>query len=386
MQTSANMAEKVRVLVIDDSRVMRKAVERVLNQEFEIIEAEDGEAGWEKLVSDDNIQVAISDVQMPRLDGYSLICRIRAADQARISDLPIIVMTGAEDDITRERAFACGANDFITKPIDSAQLLSCVRGHTHNGQELAGVADAASVLGEESNIDPLTKLSSRRHLMECGADIVAAARKGKKTLSLIQLAVDNFGALRTQHGDDTADQVLIWLAKELKARTRKDDTVARLGSAEITILTSSSGRVEIALLCERLRAAVAAKPFGQNGHAIPVTISIGLVTLGHDPGDTLEAMLSLARRRLKLAAAAGGNRMVAGDESHLGSVEEAVIEAPTLDKALAMLGGNQAGQLGPYALQLAAQVLPLIEFCNKRFSLEIDAELKAIKEAVQRAT
>jgi two-component system, cell cycle response regulator len=386
MQTSANMAEKVRVLVIDDSRVMRKAVERVLNQEFEIIEAEDGEAGWEKLVSDDNIQVAISDVQMPRLDGYSLICRIRAADQARISDLPIIVMTGAEDDITRERAFACGANDFITKPIDSAQLLSCVRGHTHNGQELAGVADAASVLGEESNIDPLTKLSSRRHLMECGADIVAAARKSKKTLSLIQLAVDNFGALRTQHGDDTADQVLIWLAKELKARTRKDDTVARLGSAEITILTSSSGRVEIALLCERLRAAVAAKPFGQNGHAIPVTISIGLVTLGHDPGDTLEAMLSLARRRLKLAAAAGGNRMVAGDESHLGSVEEAVIEAPTLDKALAMLGGNQAGQLGPYALQLAAQVLPLIEFCNKRFSLEIDAELKAIKEAVQRAT
>ncbi|HEX9627818.1 MAG TPA: response regulator [Acidiferrobacterales bacterium] len=379
------MADKVRVLVIDDSRVMRKAVERVLNQEFEIVEAEDGEAGWEQLVRDSSIQVAISDVQMPRLDGYSLICRIRAADQARISDLPIIVMTGAEDDITRERAFACGANDFITKPIDSAQLLSCVRGHTHNGQGLAGVADAASALGEESNIDPLTKLSSRRHLMECGADIVAAARKGKKTLSLIQLAVDNFAALRTQHGDDIADQVLIWLAKELKTRTRKDDTVARLGSAEITILTSSSGRVEIAMLCERLRAAVAAKPFGQNGHAIPVTISIGLVTLGHDPGDTLEAMLNLARRRLKLAAAAGGNRMVAGDESNLGSVEEAVMEAPTLDKALAMLGGNQAGQLGPYALQLTAQVLPLIEFCNKRYSLEIDAELKAIKEAIQRA-
>lgn len=386
MQTSAGMADKVRVLVIDDSRVMRKAVERVLNQEFEIVEAEDGEAGWEKLIGDQSIQVAISDVQMPRLDGYSLICRIRAADQSRISDLPIIVMTGAEDDITRERAFACGANDFITKPIDSAQLLSCVRGHTHTEVGLAGVADAVSALGEESNIDPLTKLSSRRHLMECGADIVAAAKKSKKTLSLIQLSIDNFSQLRADHSDDTADQVLIWLAKELKARTRKDDTVARLGSAEVTILTSSSGRVEIAMLCERLRTAVASKPFGQNGHAIPVTISIGLVTMGHDPGDTLEAMLSLGRRRLKLAAAAGGNRMVAGDESHLGNVEEAVMEAPSLEKALEMLGNGQSGQLGPYALQLASQVMPLVELCNQRFNLEIDAELKTVREAIQRAT
>lgn len=79
MQTAGGAAEKTRVLVIDDSRVMRHAVNRVLNQEFDILEAEDGEAGWEKLVGDQSVQVVISDVQMPRLDGYSMICRIRAA-------------------------------------------------------------------------------------------------------------------------------------------------------------------------------------------------------------------------------------------------------------------------------------------------------------------
>lgn len=384
MQTIAKAAEKVRVLVIDDSRVMRKAVERVLNQEFEIVEAEDGEAGWEQLVSDQQIQVAISDVQMPRLDGYSLICRIRAADQSRIAELPVIVMTGAEDDVTRERAFACGANDFITKPIDSAQLLSCVRGHAQI-ELSADVAAAVSALGAESGTDPLTKLCSRRYLMEHGADIVSAARRGKKTLSLIQLAIDNFGSIRSDHGDDTADQVLIWLARELQARTRQDDTVARLGSAEITIITNSSGRVEIAMLCERLRASVSAKPFEHNGKSIPVTLSIGMVTLGHDPGDTLESLLSLARRRLKLAAAAGGNRMVSGDESHLGTVEEAVIEQPSLEKALEMLNNAQSGQLGPYALQLALSVMPLLEFCNQRFGLELDAELRTVKDTIGRA-
>ncbi len=66
MQTAGGAAEKTRVLVIDDSRVMRHAVNRVLNQEFDILEAEDGEAGWEKLVGDQSVQVVISDVQMPR--------------------------------------------------------------------------------------------------------------------------------------------------------------------------------------------------------------------------------------------------------------------------------------------------------------------------------
>ena len=94
-------AEKPRVLVVDDSRLMRKAIHKFIQGEFEATEAEDGEKGWEMLVGDDQIQVVIADVLMPRLDGYALICRIRAADEARIRDVPVIVITGAEDDETR---------------------------------------------------------------------------------------------------------------------------------------------------------------------------------------------------------------------------------------------------------------------------------------------
>jgi len=117
-------SDRVRILVVDDSRVIRKAVGKILGGEFDLIEAEDGEAGWQHLVQDEHIELVVADVEMPRLDGYSLICRIRAAEPERVRGVPVIVITGAHDDITRDRAFACGAPDFLTKPLDAQQLLA----------------------------------------------------------------------------------------------------------------------------------------------------------------------------------------------------------------------------------------------------------------------
>lgn len=141
------------VLVVDDSRVIRKAIDRVLGKEYDLVEAEDGEAGWEALESDPRTRVVISDIQMPRLDGYGMICRIRAAEDQRLRDLPIIVITSAEDDTTKERAYACGANDFILKPIDSNQLLGCVQNHTTGTADPSALSAALGGTVEEAVIE-----------------------------------------------------------------------------------------------------------------------------------------------------------------------------------------------------------------------------------------
>lgn len=144
---SANQAgERSRVLVVDDSAVIRKAISRVLDSDYDLLEANDGEAGWEVLKQHGDLGVVISDVQMPKLDGYGMICRIRADSDPKVRDLPVIVITSAEDDVTRERAYACGANDFILKPIDSDQLLSCVR-------NLTAGQPAASQYASDSQMD-----------------------------------------------------------------------------------------------------------------------------------------------------------------------------------------------------------------------------------------
>lgn len=103
-------ASKPRVLIIDDSRVVRVSLKKVLSNEFDIIEAEDGEEGWAALLADRRIQVVLTDAAMPRLDGYALIARIRAHDDVRINDIPVNMVTAADDEAARQRALGLGTH------------------------------------------------------------------------------------------------------------------------------------------------------------------------------------------------------------------------------------------------------------------------------------
>ena len=129
-------ATKPWLLVVDDSRVVRKAILKILGPDFSVIEAPDGMVAWQAISRESRIDVVITDIMMPKLDGYHLICKIRAADDPGLREVPVIAITSAEDDITRERAYACGANDFILKPFNARQLLACVLAHVADQQRV----------------------------------------------------------------------------------------------------------------------------------------------------------------------------------------------------------------------------------------------------------
>ncbi|HKV86892.1 MAG TPA: response regulator, partial [Candidatus Dormibacteraeota bacterium] len=69
---------KQRVLLVDDSRIVRTTVSRLIRKSFDVREEADGEAGWQAISSDPSIVVVFSDIQMPKLDGFGLIERMRA--------------------------------------------------------------------------------------------------------------------------------------------------------------------------------------------------------------------------------------------------------------------------------------------------------------------
>jgi diguanylate cyclase (GGDEF)-like protein len=381
-ETAAPTAEKVRVLVADDSRVIRKAISKILSNEFELIEVGDGEAAWEHLLQDGSIEVLVSDIEMPKLDGYSLICRVRAADPERVRNIPIIVITGADDELTRERAFACGATDFIIKPIDGVQLLARTRAHAKLDQTTRKLEETSTALEEQTAVDPLTQLHSRRYFLQHGVQDIAYAKRHNSDVSIIRIDIDNFRSLYKKYGDQVCDQILIWLAKRLAASSRTEDTVARTGGGEFAILAPSSGRMEAAVLCERARAAVNAEPFKNEDVAIPLTISLGLATLGRDPGETVEELLVLAEQRMTLAKAAGGNRLGVSYREEAPKPEEAIIEQPDLETALKMLGASEGGKLIPFLPDLVTRCIPLLEFCNKKLDLGLGFAIESLKEKI----
>jgi len=117
-------AAKQRVLIVDDSRIVRTTIARLIRSSFDVREEANGEAGWKAISTDPSIMVVFSDIQMPELDGFGLLERVRKSEDPRVKGMPVIVISGDEDDATKKRARAAGANDFITKTTDGTEILS----------------------------------------------------------------------------------------------------------------------------------------------------------------------------------------------------------------------------------------------------------------------
>lgn len=115
---------KPRVLIADDSRIVRTMLIKHIEGMFEFREALDGEQAWETLLVDPSIRVVITDLTMPKLDGYGLLQRIRSSKINRIRNIPVVVISGSDERQERDRAMAAGATDLIIKGIGAAQLLS----------------------------------------------------------------------------------------------------------------------------------------------------------------------------------------------------------------------------------------------------------------------
>jgi len=102
-----------RILVVDDARLMRALVSDLLYQAgFKVFTAADGQEAWE-ILQQEKIDLMVTDVNMPRLDGLTLTLRIRASQH--LSQLPIILMSATDVDADKQRGLAYGASACVAK-------------------------------------------------------------------------------------------------------------------------------------------------------------------------------------------------------------------------------------------------------------------------------
>lgn len=392
-----------RVLVVDDSAVIRQALKKMLAAEFDVVMAEHGESGWSRLAEDGQVKLLITDIEMPHLDGYGLICRLRASEDARIRELPIIAITGAEDEGTKVRAYACGANDFITKPLDKAQLLRSV-------QAYVGFDELASRPGEDQLADPLTGLAGRQQFRQRGEQLFARARQQGQDLALVRVDIDDFKQLYKQCGDELFDQLLVWLSRLLAEGIRADDLVARVGGTEFALLLPGCSLVKARTICQELLERVHKQAFASAEGSVRVTLSIGVAAVGEAHTESFEDLLRIVDERLHHAKSEGGDRVseiglgetleqpeevvLAEPEAELGEpmleemseeislsglddvefmptpVENGVNGQPdeellrllSVDRALMLLAQGEHARIDPYLDVLVQQLLPLLEY------------------------
>jgi twitching motility two-component system response regulator PilG len=110
-----------RVLVVDDSRVVRKIVELTLWRErIEVVTATDGLEAL-TAVTDTEPDLLLLDVLLPRMDGYQVCQLVRHHQNYR--DLPIVLLSGKDSVLDRVRGKLAGATDYLGKPFESAELV-----------------------------------------------------------------------------------------------------------------------------------------------------------------------------------------------------------------------------------------------------------------------
>lgn len=136
VEATASVSVVPLIMVVDDSITVRRITQRFLQREgYRVVLAADGLQALEKL-PDETPAVVLSDIEMPRMDGFDLLRNIRA--NSAYKELPVVMITSRIAEKHKEHAISLGANHYLGKPYSEEQLLALVRGYTQqSGQVVA---------------------------------------------------------------------------------------------------------------------------------------------------------------------------------------------------------------------------------------------------------
>jgi two-component system cell cycle response regulator len=307
--------EKQRLLIVDDSKVVRVTARKILRDHFETLEAVDGENAWEILSSDSLVSLVVSDLTMPKLDGFGLLKRIRSSHLPQVRELPVIIITGANDtEATMESARKAGATDFIGKPFDAVHLLARAQANANSHAVTNTLKEKNTALEERSTLDQLTGLANEAAFMERGYQQLSYAIRHDNTLTLFRIEIDRFGKVYRKYGDSFSESIIQTVAKILGESIRQEDTVARIGTARFAMLLPGMDKGGIRSLAERINSSIAMRVFKSGNDKATVTLSIGVASPRIRRDIQLSELITLADECLSRALSRGGNQVIYDDD------------------------------------------------------------------------
>jgi diguanylate cyclase (GGDEF)-like protein len=362
MTNAADIPEK-RVLIVDDSKFVRTTFNRILSSSFAVREEVDGEAAWQAIQSDASIVMVFSDLDMPKLDGYGLLRRIRAAKDERVRKLPVIVISGSQDQAAQSRASQAGASDFITKSAEAHEVLGRIdqvlrlvppdprrepsrqapqptaapapqqiaapapqQIATQTSQKiptLAAQQTATQKTGTQPTVpqqiatgthDALTGAFTSQSLLTEGRKHYSYAQRHGGQLSVMALRVESHAQAARDAGKDVADQVLARIAMLLKGMLRAEESLGRVAEATFIVISAGSDASQVLGFARRLHAQLEAAQVRHGGQVLKIRSSFGLASLGGAPAGSIEDLMKLALQRLQVAASRPADPIVGEDE------------------------------------------------------------------------
>ncbi len=296
------------VLVADDDRLTRRLVREALERQGCTVETcEDGQAAVER-AGQGGIDLVLLDVLMPKLTGLEA-CRLLKA-MTGDSFLPVVLVTVKTDTASRVEGLKLGADDYVCKPFDEAELVARLAAMMRIKRLHDHVVEARAQLERLSVQDELTGLYNYRYLSARIGEEFKRAERYHDPMACFVLDIDHLAVINERGGRVLGDRVLCGVAEVTRRSLRDVDVVARFGGDELLAVLPSTHFAGSVTAAERIWHGINERLLsGDFGREVPVSVSIGIALYPSRDVKTKEALLRAADAALYEAKRDGGNRI-----------------------------------------------------------------------------
>ncbi|MEG1571626.1 MAG: EAL domain-containing protein, partial [Clostridia bacterium] len=195
------------VLVVDDQKMNRVILAKLLSNRYNVLEAENGKMALQMLNKrSDEIAAVLLDLVMPVMDGFAVLEAIRK--NSRLSNLPVVVTTGSGNNDSERRALSLGAWDFVTKPYDAQIILFRLDNAIERSQ-----FTALKQLKYLADYDALTGVYNKTKFFDATRKMLDDSPN--ESYVFLRFDVDRFHLINSFFGTAEGDKLLIYIAKHL---------------------------------------------------------------------------------------------------------------------------------------------------------------------------
>lgn len=301
-----------KVLVVDDQQDIVTSLTFLLQSNgHEVLSATNGKQALE-IMQQHDLDVIISDVNMPEIDGHQLAKQIRTNSNNPL--IPFIFLSAKTSLEHQQVGFSSGADQYVCKPIERAQrpvFLAMV-------DSLANKYKLQKQCLESSALCSLTNLPRRGCFYTALEKATNKLNTNDKKISIVILDIDHFKAVNDNHGHLVGDKILQQFSKVVKDSLRSEDMLFRYGGEEFALILPDADPENINSIIKRIKKNVSEFQFKNN---LLITFSGGIYTLPSDVDSTnFESYVEYADTALYEAKNTGRNKTMKNLLSKIESV------------------------------------------------------------------
>lgn len=279
----------INLLVVDDDKVDREMVRRLLNKsstKYKITEASTVDEGL-ILYDRENFDVVLLDYRMPQRNGIEMILEIRS--HMRNYGSAIVMLSTAEDEVLATECLKAGAQDFIPKAELSTSRIQNALTHAQTRFKLEMKLRESYLISKKlAESDALTGLANRFVFDDSLQVAVENNARNEYKLGLILFDIDNFKHINDIHGHDVGDEVLIEITQRISNVLRENELFFRIGGDEFSIMISNLKDIyHLNSIAKRVITAVEA-PLETAHTLLQIELSIGIAIHPDNSGDSKE--------------------------------------------------------------------------------------------------